>query len=548
MTQTTLEPWRRPRPCLNCRMVRKKCDIGSTALGCSRCVAASIPCIFNYVDQETRKSESDTYVHQNLINNHWRYSSATVLASQPFIDRTIQSDNTVWTSKTSHKIEPVIHVLITAFEGVLERLVDGSLLVQVLIQLPLSGAFLVQLGRTSKHLFQIVLATPAFARIHFKHQFALSNHNHNHKNEFDFLDSIGLVYEPFSTLPFSYQVALHGQVLLADEWPGVHSIDLDKDMSNNKMWFRRFRLARPLETTTALLACSWFDITAQNQRLFRWSCRAGYVSSVLLLLKDPRTDPATDENYAIRCSAESGELEVVQILLKDPRVNPSGKKNYAIRAAATFGHLEITRLLLADPRVDPSASGDAAVILAARNGYANVVELLLADDRVDPGANMDEAIRDAAMNGHVECILALQKSSKCNPAVHFNTPLRNACVKKHPDAVLALLSDSRVSPAQQVYRIVRMAVSMDRLDVVQALIGDARCDLSEFDNIAVNYAYRRRSWDICNALLGDERVRHKLGAQEYEEMHKRCERKLNGGGEDEDSDSETDSEEDEEEL
>ncbi|ORY41905.1 hypothetical protein BCR33DRAFT_718563 [Rhizoclosmatium globosum] len=103
-------------------MVRKKCDIGSTTLGCSRCVAASIPC----------EIESDTYVHQNLINNRWRYSSATVLASQPFIDRTIQSDNTVWTSKSSHKIEPVIHVLITAFEGVLERLVDGSVCIESL--------------------------------------------------------------------------------------------------------------------------------------------------------------------------------------------------------------------------------------------------------------------------------------------------------------------------------------------------------------------------------------------------------------------------------
>jgi len=66
----------------------------------------------------------------------------------------------------------------------------------------------------------------------------------------------------------------------------------------------------------------------------------------------------------------------VRLLLADPRVNPITNDNLAIRWASQFGHIEIVRLLLTDPRVDPSAHDNDAIRLAKLNGHTEVVNLL----------------------------------------------------------------------------------------------------------------------------------------------------------------------------
>ena len=41
-----------------------------------------------------------------------------------------------------------------------------------------------------------------------------------------------------------------------------------------------------------------------------------------MLLNDPRVDPSTVDNYAIRFASENGHTKVVKVLLSDPRVGP----------------------------------------------------------------------------------------------------------------------------------------------------------------------------------------------------------------------------------
>ena len=54
----------------------------------------------------------------------------------------------------------------------------------------------------------------------------------------------------------------------------------------------------------------------------------------------------------------------MKLLLSDPRVDPSTENQEAIREACGRGHTEVVKLLLADPRVDPSAEDHEAIRLA----------------------------------------------------------------------------------------------------------------------------------------------------------------------------------------
>jgi len=113
----------------------------------------------------------------------------------------------------------------------------------------------------------------------------------------------------------------------------------------------------------------------------------GLVEEIKILLKDPRVNPAVNENSQLRSSAlaiasENGHSKVVKLLLADPRVNPAADDNFAIRYASSNGHSEVVKLLLADSRVDPSADDNYAIGYASSYGHTEVVQLLLADPRV----------------------------------------------------------------------------------------------------------------------------------------------------------------------
>ncbi len=164
---------------------------------------------------------------------------------------------------------------------------------------------------------------------------------------------------------------------------------------------------------------------AQNQRqsesniqnLFQFVSQEGFDAVVGLLLADPRVDPSTQDNEAIRWASKKGHLDVVQLLLADPRVDPSVQDNYAIQWASECGHDAIVRLLLADPRVDPSARDNFAICVASGQGHDAVVQLLLGDPRVDPSARDNCAIHGASYRGHDAVVRLLLKDPRVDPSV-----------------------------------------------------------------------------------------------------------------------------------
>lgn len=80
----------------------------------------------------------------------------------------------------------------------------------------------------------------------------------------------------------------------------------------------------------------------------------GYASIVVILLRDPRVNPAAYDNLAIQLAAQDGNYSVVTLLLQDPRVNPAARGNYAIQVAELNGHTSIVKLLLQERRVTPA--------------------------------------------------------------------------------------------------------------------------------------------------------------------------------------------------
>lgn len=98
------------------------------------------------------------------------------------------------------------------------------------------------------------------------------------------------------------------------------------------------------------------------------------------MLKDPRVDPSTDNNVAIRWASAFGHQKVVKLLLKDPRVDPSAKNQDTIRYASRFDQLEVVRLLLGDKRVDPSACHNLCEILI-KIGDENLVNKIFMEGK-----------------------------------------------------------------------------------------------------------------------------------------------------------------------
>ena len=111
--------------------------------------------------------------------------------------------------------------------------------------------------------------------------------------------------------------------------------------------------------------------------VFLYASRHGYDKIVMQLLKDPRVDPLSSDNFAIRIASYRGHEKVVEELLKDHRVDPSADDNYAIQIASKYGYEDVVKLLLADPRVDPNVDEfNEAIRIASEYGYKTIIRLL----------------------------------------------------------------------------------------------------------------------------------------------------------------------------
>ena len=87
----------------------------------------------------------------------------------------------------------------------------------------------------------------------------------------------------------------------------------------------------------------------------------GYSTVVELLLKVK--DVYVHINNSICIATHNGYFDVVKLLLSYPHVTCD---NEAIHLACIYGHESIVRILLSDPRIDPSSRNNYAIRLASR--------------------------------------------------------------------------------------------------------------------------------------------------------------------------------------
>ena len=222
-----------------------------------------------------------------------------------------------------------------------------------------------------------------------------------------------------------------------------------------------------------------FDTLMKNQHLDRgglFNCvvKRGLIDKVKVLLKDPKVNPGSDDNYAIMLASESGRLEMVKLLLKDERVDPSDRGNVSIWAASEKGHLDTVIELLKDERVDPSDIDNQSIVDASFNGHTLVVKELLKDSRVDPSDDYNYAIRYASEKGHLGVVKLLLKDSRVDPSSHMNFAIINASQDGHVLVVKELLKDSRVDPSDDNNRALIMASENGHFLIVKELFKDDR--------------------------------------------------------------------------
>lgn len=73
-------------------------------------------------------------------------------------------------------------------------------------------------------------------------------------------------------------------------------------------------------------------------------------------------------------------LEAVSLLtFRQPKVNPAINQNQPLRYAAGAGYTEVVRRLLEDPRIDPTMNDDEVLVVAASWGQVEVNSFVFLD-------------------------------------------------------------------------------------------------------------------------------------------------------------------------
>lgn len=132
----------------------------------------------------------------------------------------------------------------------------------------------------------------------------------------------------------------------------------------HKMWVKAIRGNKPsilcniVRLSTIHSASNWpgpelGDVNAaswesENLHTISWAVAKDHVDLVRVLLADGRSNPARNDNFAIRWTTHP---EIARLLLVDPRVNPAAGNNDAIRRACADGRHLVVEVLLSDHRV-----------------------------------------------------------------------------------------------------------------------------------------------------------------------------------------------------
>jgi hypothetical protein len=121
----------------------------------------------------------------------------------------------------------------------------------------------------------------------------------------------------------------------------------------------------------------------EDQMSLRKACRRGYTEIVKLLLEDPRVVPMglLKENKAFISACKHGHLEIVKLLLLKG-VNPAEPDNEALIEICKWPVLKVLKLLVKDPRVDPASQENLAIGWACQMGNIEIVDFLIRISRV----------------------------------------------------------------------------------------------------------------------------------------------------------------------
>lgn len=115
------------------------------------------------------------------------------------------------------------------------------------------------------------------------------------------------------------------------------------------------------------------------------------IDAIKTLLKDPRFDPSSNDNYAIRHTCKRNYVELTDILLKHKKIDPTIMENNPIRNASKNGHIAVVKLLLLDSRVNPADKNNFAIRFAMSSNHIEVVKFLI--PKVDISKITDDKIR-----------------------------------------------------------------------------------------------------------------------------------------------------------
>ena len=144
---------------------------------------------------------------------------------------------------------------------------------------------------------------------------------------------------------------------------------------------------------------------SEETKAFIEACKCGVTEFVEFMLKNPKVNPACDNNLPIMIASQNGFDGVVKLLLTCPTVDPSTNDNYSLKNAAQYGHVETVRLLLTNPKVDPSTGNGQPLRNAISNKHLRVAKLIIQDGRI----KMQEVIKALSANSHFDHIETLMK-------------------------------------------------------------------------------------------------------------------------------------------
>ncbi|KAJ3282940.1 hypothetical protein HDU79_009540 [Rhizoclosmatium sp. JEL0117] len=382
------------------------------------------------------------------------------------------------------------------------QILPSELTAEFLIHLPINSSLLT-VGLSSKLTFApFIFHSLAFARRHFRHQFAVSGC----PSIWEFLDAHNIKREGWLSLPFNYQTAIYGEILSAEDWAGIK--EAGDDWDKNLMWSLRWDLpSHRAFKIMGVLLMNGLNPSLRGNRALRWACRSGHSEVVeLLMQRVVEEDDAVDLHATIHNAVELGHIDVVRRLLGDPRVDAGGSNNCAIQLAARKGHAEIVELLLSVPTVDPCSNDNFAICVASESGHTDVVKVLLKCGRVDPTIENNFPICVAAQNGHCGVVEALLLDGRADPAAENNGAIGAASVQGHPDVVDILLKDPRVDPSVGRNCPVRWAAQFGKVEVVRRLMEDERIDPSDCENYALRAAIEGGHLEVVECLLQHPKV------------------------------------------